>query len=155
MVVSRGRRRLWLGVVLFCFDTDTVLGRASRYFGMLFIEEFAGNYVFPHTSSVASALTMWSSLAFQKASEGKDEDMYLPAVVSIKRLWVRAPGANGDPVVEALQQARSVLKSSQSLLASERADPGAKDFSRNAQPTHVKTPARASLDMLRNSERDF
>lgn len=80
--------------------------------------------------------------------------MYPPAVVGINRLAglrVRAPSAYGNPVVEALQEARCILNLCQSSLARESLCRGNRflTFGRNAQPTHVKTPARASLDMLR------
>jgi hypothetical protein len=88
--------------------------------------------------------------------ERENEDVYPPAVVGIKRLAglrVRFPSANDNPVIEALQEARGILRSSQSSLAIERVSCRGNrflTFGRNAQPTHVKTPARASLDMLRS-----
>jgi hypothetical protein len=58
--------------------------------------------------------------------------VYPLTVVGIKRLAglrVRAPRANGNPVVEALQEARGILRSSQSSLAIERVGAGATDIS--------------------------
>lgn len=82
--------------------------------------------------------------------------MYPPAVVRIQRLAglrVGPPCADGDAVVEALQETRDILES-ESVMADLEENVVQRrlvflTLGRKAQPTHVKTPARASLDMLR------